>query len=309
MADLAAPSSLPALRDPEDFPALYRATNNKSLQGQQEFLRLFRLRLFSLLIAAIGGAVAIPVFGIAVGAWLAFIAFVVALGAELLLASRKPERIWYEGRAAAESVKTLTWRFMVGGETFESTAPIGQAERELLRELKGILQDLNELDLSSSDASSSQISDQMRAIRLLPFNDRRDLYRWGRIDDQRKWYAKKALWNSTRASRWSGVVIGSEVAGVLLGGLVAFGALTFDALGILAAIAATVTAWVQAKQHQNLATAYSITSLELASVLSEIDLIEDESNWAKFVGQSEEAISREHTLWRASRGIRIKPGS
>jgi hypothetical protein len=303
-------SSKALLRDPEEFPALYQATNQKSVESQKEFLRWFRVRLVSLLVAAIGGAATVSIFGVEVGAWVAFIAFLLALGSELLLAVRKPERVWYEGRAAAESAKTLSWRFVVGGEGFASSRPIDEAEHVLLRELGEILQDLKELDLSTTELSASspsQISPQMRAIRSLPFDERRVLYKTNRIDDQRAWYTKKARWNSIRARRWTTTVIASEILGVVLGGIVAFGILDFDALGILAAVAATITAWVQAKQHQNLATAYSITSQELASISSEIDLIQDESKWAEFVGQAEEAISREHTLWRASRGVRIKP--
>jgi hypothetical protein len=120
----------------------------------------------------------------------------------------------------------------------------------------------------------------------------------------RDWYSNKAKWNSTRARQWTIVLIASEFLGAASGALVAAGILGFDAMGICAAVAATVTAWVQAKHHQNLTTAYSITHQELASISSEVDLVEDEDDWAVFVGQAEEAISREHTLWRASRGIR-----
>jgi hypothetical protein len=65
-----------------------------------------------------------------------------------------------------------------------------------------------------------------------------------------------------------------------------------------------VTAWVQAKQYQNLATAYGVTSQELSSVASEVATLTDEALWARFVREAEQTISREHTLWRASRGVR-----
>ena len=297
----------PTLKDPEDFPWIYRATNARSLEAQKEFLLWFRVRLFSLLIAAVGGALSTPILGVRVGAWVAFLAFVIALGAELFLMSRKPERIWYEGRAAAESAKTLTWRFIVCGESFGHEKSAEQAERELLRELGEILNDLGDLDLSGSETDGPQVTPAMRAARAQPFEQRRRLYQSDRIDAQKTWYANKAKWNSIRSRRWTTMVIGTEIVGVLLGGLAVIGILDFDAAGILAAIGAAVTAWVQAKQHQNLATAYSITSQELASISSEMDLFTTESDWAEFVGQAEEAISREHTLWRASRGIRIKP--
>ena len=65
-----------------------------------------------------------------------------------------------------------------------------------------------------------------------------------------------------------------------------------------------MTAWLQTKQHQTLATAYTVTALELASVRSKIAYQNNEADWAKFVSDAEEAFSREHTLWKASRGVR-----
>ena len=62
-------------------------------------------------------------------------------------------------------------------------------------------------------------------------------------------------------------------------------------------------AWIEAKQHRNLATAYGIASQELASIETELPTKNSEEGWAAFVGQAEEAISREHTLWRASLGL------
>lgn len=291
------------LNDPADFPALYQAANTESLNSQKSFLRTFRVRLVALLVAAAGGAVAVPIWNIHLGAWVALAAFATALAAELVLAILKPDRIWYEGRAAAESAKTLTWRFCVGGENFEAELPSDTAEPRFLSELREILQDLRELDVNTPDHIAGQITDAMRAARNGSFLDRRELYKVGRIDNQRQWYSKKARWNAKRWRLWTVVTIVSEFVGLMLGVFIVAGAIEFDALGILAALAATVTAWVQAKQHQNLSTAYSITSQELASIYSEMDQA-SEAGWAKFVGQAEEAISREHTLWRASRGLR-----
>ena len=50
-----------------------------------------------------------------------------------------------------------------------------------------------------------------------------------------------------------------------------------------------------------LATAYAVAHHELGLIASRIDEIAAEADWARFVDESEEAISREHTLWRASR--------
>jgi hypothetical protein len=45
-----------------------------------------------------------------------------------------------------------------------------------------------------------------------------------------------------------------------------------------------------------------VTSQELAAVATAHELATDEKEWASFVAEAEGAISREHTLWRASRG-------
>ena len=49
-----------------------------------------------------------------------------------------------------------------------------------------------------------------------------------------------------------------------------------------------------------LASAYEVASQELAVIGAHGDWASDEPAWAHFVDQAEEAISREHTTWRAS---------
>jgi len=288
-----------------DFPALYASTDLLSRKAQTVFLRVLRVRLFGLLVATAGGAVTVSFVGFSVGGAVAFLGFAIALICELYSATNRPDRVWYEGRAAAESIKTLAWRFAIKGESFEE-ADEGAAEGKFLSELNGILQDLDALTLPSEPGQTVQITEAMRRARKSPFEARRDLYRNERILDQQKWYSAKAAWNERRASRWTVATFVIEGAGLLVGASAAFGLIKFDLLGILAATAATITAWVQAKQFSNLATAYGVTTQELGSVLSELEALRNEADWPKFVGGAEEAISREHTLWRASRGIRIR---
>lgn len=74
--------------------------------------------------------------------------------------------------------------------------------------------------------------------------------------------------------------------------------------GLTGALVAAMTAWLQTKQHRALAAAYGVTALELASMRLKIARQSTESDWARFVADAEEAFSREHTLWKASRGVR-----
>jgi hypothetical protein len=259
-----------------------------------------------LLVAAVGGAVSWSLGNIEVGGVLALVAFAAALGAELYGALARPERAWYEGRAAAESAKTLTWRYATRGESFEDVGD-PTTDSRFLASLNDLLHDLGDLQLDPGQGVEEQITGRMRELRAESFAVRRDAYLTGRIRDQQSWYTGKATTNKRRGHFWLIVSIALEAAGLIGGALRAFAGVDVDLLGVFAALAATVTAWVQAKQHQNLATAYGITALELASVASEAVALTDESAWGRFVGEAEEAISREHTLWRASRGLRIRP--
>lgn len=291
-----------ALKSPDDLPVLYRAADAASLSGQRRYLRTLRARLLALLAAAVVGTVGWDLHGVSVAGIGALIAFLVALGAGIYLATTAPEKAWYEGRAAAESVKTLSWRYVARGDSFESPLRADDDSRFIAR-LQEILRDLTDVNLSAESAGD-QISEGMRTARSATFDERKKLYLEARIREQRNWYQQKADWNRTRAERWTLAAIVLEMLGVLAGVARVFFDLDVDLLGIVAAGAASVTAWLEAKQHRNLATAYGITTQELASAASLGDGIVDEAEWADFVGHAEEAISREHTLWRASRGIR-----
>ena len=297
---------------PADFPALFRSADRESERAQRSYLRSLRVRLGALLIAAFGGALTLTTAGgFQVGGGLAFLAFACALGAELFLATTSPLTTWYQGRAAAESAKTLAWRYMVRAEPFEGET--ADVDKQFLSQTHSLLQDLQSISLSTAEPDAQQISDKMRQIRAMDFEERRKVYLADRIADQQRWYSEKARWNDRRARTWVLVSIVLEIAGLLGGALKAFGLVNFDLLGFLAAAAGSVLAWIEAKQHRNLATAYGIASQELTSIATELLTVNSEQRWAAFVAQSEEAISREHTLWRASRGLsdrfRHRPGS
>ncbi|MCK6080979.1 DUF4231 domain-containing protein [Microbacterium sp. EYE_5] len=282
----------------DDFPAFYRAADQASLASQRRFLWVMRIRLGGLLVAAGGGALAGLQGFLPFGAWLATIALVVAIAAEFYNLKVRPDRGWYEGRAAAESAKTLAWRYMVRGEKFETD---GDVDAVFAREIKALLTNLDHVPPADQHA---QITELMREARSGSFDERKALYRRERLEDQRAWYASKARFNGNRFDVWTLVTIGLEFAGLLAAVMLVSGAIAFDALGVLSALAAAFTAWAQARQYQTLANAYGVTSQELASVIDQLDGVTSEDTWAAFVGQAEEAISREHTLWRASRGIK-----
>lgn len=284
-----------------DFPALYRAADRNSLHGQRRYLTATGLRLTMLVAAAIFGLFSWRTGGGDVAGIAAAAAFGVALLSELYLLQERPDRVWYDGRAAAESAKTLTWRYLVGGNPFSKASLSDQDAEQLLVDRFGqIARDLRGVHLVPVSGGAEQLSDAMRKVRDLPLNARRDTYRRGRIEDQRDWYTRKARWNEQRATRWSLALTTLEAVGLVGAVLKATGTVDVDLLGLAGALVAAGVAWSQAKQHQTLASAYAVASQELATIGARINRPSTEQEWAHFVDQAEDAISREHTLWRAS---------
>lgn len=281
------------------YPALYEAADKTSLAAQQKYLLFSSVRLIAL-VGVAGAALLAPM----IGSWApisAIILLLVAVASEVLILTLHPERQWYEGRAVAESVKTLTWKYQVGGDPFGIDVSTTEADANFLRRLEEIVAEFRDLDLKP--AKANQITEGMRLIRVKSFEERRAFYREARIEDQREWYTGKSDWNHLTALRWQVGLVVLEFAAILGAILRATNLLPIDIYGFLAAVAAAGVGWLHIKQHQGLAKAYAVASHELASINSRVDAVRDEGEWKRFVDQAEEAISREHTLWRASRSI------
>jgi hypothetical protein len=289
-----------------DLPPLYQAANKSSMEAESRFLWATRFRLFGLIGAALFGLFTWK-YGSSPVDWsgvLAASCFVIALVVEGFLYRAKPERTWYEGRAAAESVKTLSWRYGVGGEPFNVVADEETHVADLfLARLNSLFDVIKDLDLAAPTSTEGQITPRMIEVRALPLAERKDIYEHGRVGEQQEWYQAKANWNKRYANDWTRVMLAIEIAGVIFGILKAIGSIEGDLLTFSGVILATTAAWIQTKQYRTLATAYTVTALELASVRSKIANQYSEAEWAKFVNDAEEAFSREHTLWKASRGV------
>lgn len=297
--------SLPALTD-ADLPPLFHSADKSSVSAQRRFLWATRIRLFGIIGAAFFGLFTWK-FGSSPIDWsgvLAACSFASVLAIEAFLFQTRPERTWYESRAAAESVKTLSWRYAVGGEPFNLGAGGPNVSDLFLARLRSLFDVVKDLDLVPPSSSQKQITGPMRELRTSPLGDRKAVYEIGRVGNQQDWYQHKAKTNEQSATRWTTLMLVVEIAGVSCGIFKAVGTIEGDLLTFSGVIVTAIAAWLQAKQYRTLATAYTVTALELASVRSKIMDQTDETEWATFVSDAEEAFSREHTLWKASRGIR-----
>ena len=132
---------------------------------------------------------------------------------------------------------------------------------------------------------------------------RKAAYADARIHDQQQWYDGKAEINHRRAQRWGLLGLLASMAGLVAALLRA--TLVFDPeidpLSVFATLATAVTAWIQARQFQTLATSYGIAGQELGTIAIRLAHVDTEPAWAAFVRDAEAAISREHTLWLTRR--------
>lgn len=281
------------------LPEVHDAANIASGKGQRRYFFLNAVRLTTLSIAAIAGAVGFTVNDFDGSGLILLVCFVLAAIAEFSLIQFQPERAWYSGRAVAESTKTLAWRFSVQGEPFGPELTEADAEVLMRTRIGEVLRRGGDrIDVGLGDAI---LTPQMRQVRAEPFEVRRRAYLENRTNDQRKWYADNARKNEGRATRLRFALLIGEVVAVVLAAVTWGRDQPADFAGIAAACVAGGAAWLALKQHSTLTSAYRIAAAELALQASALASV-TEDQWPQAVADAEEAISREHTMWLASRG-------
>jgi hypothetical protein len=281
------------------FPGIHEAANLASGRGQKTYTRLSALRLISLLVATIAAALSIVIASFDFSGLMLLIAFMAAALAEIALIRFQPERDWYAGRAVAESAKTLTWRFAVQGEPFGPSVSDADAETLFRTRITEVLdRGRDRIDVSPGDAV---VTESMRDLRHSPLDTRRASYLKHRTEDQRSWYSTNAKKNAVRATRWRYALLTGELLAVVAAALALGRDEPLDFAGIVAAFVAGGAAWLAIKQHSQLTSAYRVAAGELAIQADVLKVVPAE-DWPQAVADAEEAISREHTMWLATRG-------
>ena len=281
-----------------EMPALWHAADAASAASQKVF---FRLKIVELGGLAVGAAAALVPGSWAGGAGpaISVIAFLTILLLQVSKVGAKAEARWYDGRAAAESIKSAAWQYAVGGEAFRLED--ADAEARFATRLRGVLANVPALDIGPTALVGAAVTPGMATVRQSTQQARAEAYRKLRIEDQVRWYATKSKWNRARSRLFTSLTVVVEVAAIVAG-LLRFKLETdTDVLGLLAAVAAGLIAWTQAKKYTSLAQAYSVTSHEVDLVAETVKAPVAEDEWAQTIHDAEAAFSREHTMWQARR--------
>jgi hypothetical protein len=280
------------------YPAAFSAADRASNDGQKRHRLLVGGQLAALLLAAVMSAWDSRPTALATA--LAFAVAMLLWGALQML---RPERTWFDGRALAESLKTLAWRYATAVPPFDSAASPERSDDRFRRESQALLTERTHLasHLISPDHHGELITDSMRTIRRLDVSERAEIYREQRLRDQELWYSTRAIGHERAAARWQMLILGLQFAGFTAATLRVAGAVEFDAFSIFSAFAGSAIAWFELRRYQELARAYAIAALEIASIATEAEAVTSQEDLRRVVLEGEGSISREHTLWHAKR--------
>lgn len=289
----------------KDFPNYYRAADRASIKSQKAYLNIIRIDLIAMIIAAL---LAIYSFqDVSQKFWIySFTGLFLFIGLILtiILKSKKYEDIWYQGRALAESCKTLTWRFITCSEYFDHSLDLNTAKERFIVRIREVANEFKDLSKSMNSKLLNQeiVTSKMVELRSLSMDERKSYYIKKRIEDQQEWYSKKAKWNKDRYNLWFWVIISSQFF-ALLSVVILMNNLesNWNVVGLLTTIASSAISWLQIRQHQEQKQAYTTASEELNFIKELSYNVSSEEELSEFILDSENAISREHTLWLAQR--------
>lgn len=284
----------------KDYPNIFTAADCASKKAQNRFVWL-NISILALIILT-----TVLTLDSDAPKWLSILSsilLVVSTMLTILIFFFKPEKTWYDGRAIAESAKSLTWKFMMGVRPFSYNLTTEQAEEKLIKNLKQIIGQKKEFYklIGEQFGEREQITPTMIANREKSFSDKVQLYSSARLEEQRKWYAKKSKLNRTNKNIALSCLIAFQLFAITAFILEIYDSIEFTLTPLFAILATSTIALLQLKRFQELTESYGITATELSLVKTKTRHIKDEKDLEDFVDDAETAISREHTLWLARR--------
>lgn len=288
-----------------DFTSLYLAADDASKATQKNYVTIIA---FDLSLMVIASALAVYNYESTDSKLILYILsgilLLISTFLTIVLLTRKFEDFWYQGRALAESCKTLTWRFMTRSELFEDSVPLQDVKAKFVQrvqELTGEFPELNKV-MKTELLNKPVITQRMLDVRNLSLSDRKEYYIDQRIEEQKSWYAREASYNNKKYILWFCIIIFSQALSLIsIVFLISNPKTSLNLVGFFTTVSAASLSWLQLKRHQELKQAYTTTSKELNMILALADNINNEVDFSKFVLDSENAVSREHTLWLAQR--------
>jgi hypothetical protein len=291
-----------------DYPALFLSADEAAKRGQSRHIILTRLEVtFIVCAAALGALISVLTFtGSPIGSTriAAVSSGSLLIGAALVRSVARataPTAKWFAGRAVAESTKSLAWLYMMQVEPFDGPTP--QADGNFVDALRGVLGEsigVMQPVRGGKGVELEQITIPMRALRRLPFHQRRAAYQRLRLNDQLAWYNSRS--GTLRRGNDRAFAAGIAFEVLALGSAMALIALPTgpNLIGVFAVATATATTLSRLRGDAEVADRYALAAQELSMIRARAQTA-GERAFPDSVKDAEGAISREHKMWAARR--------
>jgi hypothetical protein len=283
-----------------EFPGLYNSADTGAAKAQTWFWRTIASEYFLLFWVSV-----LASFRQSLGMGPGILTlFLVLLGLIFILKVLwKSDQDWYRCRALAESVKTAAWRFSMRAHPFEDAKSIKQPQAEFRSLLQDILKANQHLSKNLDPAAGeNESTPSMNSARKLSLKERIGFYVTHRIDDQRKWYARKSKANKDAFHFWIGATLFIYLLAIISVNGDAFN-IPWSTYGFdpLVVVVTSCIGWMQIKRHSELTASYNLTAHEIGIIRGKSAAVSTEQQFSEFVNEAERAFSREHTQWVARR--------
>lgn len=287
-----------------DFPACYINSDIASGKGQNYYKRITYGILLLLFISTVYNAISgiLQINSELPNKINAFLLIITAAGSTYMVFF-KPERNWYIGRAVSESIKTLTWRFMMKSEPFNTNTEL-ESVNIFSNRLEDIITEASKEEFIAKDISahSDVITPKMTIVRGLNYLERKNVYSIHRIKDQIDWYGKESLRNGNLAMTYGIILITFQVVAAIYLYFFSQFLEVFKLNEVMIYVATATISILEMNKHKDLRQSYALTKSELTFISTRFGAIQNANELNEFVFEAEQAISREHTMWLARRG-------
>ena len=279
-----------------DFPGAFQAADENAKTSQ--FVHFLLLAIY--LATLITGSILQELFELDHPKFVSFFIFLVSSSSLCALYFLRYDEKWYYGRAAAESVKTRTWRWMMSSDPYNGVSE--DLDYEFIEDVSEILINDKEKAVieNTRHCDKPMISEKMKEIRQLELNEKINIYRNQRIRDQLLYYQRAGKKHRNLARFWFFIAALINIIAILSvnspENWIINNAVPISVLSTLAGCTFT---WLQAKRYRELSISYSFTAQEIGIAHSKILSIKTPEEFSNFVVSTESAFSREHTHWAA----------
>ena len=283
-----------------DFPSLFTSADNASVKARKTDIRWVQIQLGSLLIAAFASTFTLTEKPLSI--WLTvFISVVLLLSIIATWASKiqDSKKNWQHCRTVAESVKRISWLYMMRARQFYNINE-DDADKVFLTAIDDLIKQHQDVmdEMCIFQNSAVTISDAMRTIRSLDAQSRNDVYIANRLKDQGLWYFKKAKSNKMIGNRGQTMIMVAQALGIAGAIYIASNPESrFNPEGLCVNVALIIISWTEYQRYQQLSKLYSVTANKLQLMINQARNISDDAKLSEFVMESESEMEKEQFYW------------